>query len=406
MNDDYWLSVRENFQLAPDLIHMSCFWLSSHPTPVRELISKHRAELDINPYHYVVDNAERLDSISRQSLASLCCASPTQIGLTTSTTEGMSLLLSGMRLDSGDEILCSDKDHYSAYMGVEMLARRTGAHVRRACFYDIDAEFDANSIVESIRREISEKTKLFVLTWVHSSTGVRMPLEHIGAAVRAINSSRSEENRVFLAVDGTHGLGALRLDLGIAGCHAFVSSCHKWLCGPRGTGFLWLDNEFSKRIDEIIPTFATTEISRFMQQPVTTETTIGERFSPGGFCTFEHRWAISSAVTFLQEIGLEHVEGRILELATLLKKELIQINGVKVITPLEPSLSAGIVCFSVADLTPEEVVAALRHQGVVASVSPYPVRYTRLTPGIYNTEHEILMTVAKVRHLIGLQQAG
>jgi selenocysteine lyase/cysteine desulfurase len=112
--------------------------------------------------------------------------------------------------------------------------------------------------------------------------------------------------------------------------------------------------------------------------------------TPGGYKPFEHRWAVGEAFTFHLAIGKDKVAARTRELATRLKDGLAALDHVRLVTPRDPSLSAGIVCFEVAGYEPAEVVAALRRDHrIVASVTPYREQFVRLGPSIVTTPEQV-----------------
>ena len=125
------------------------------------------------------------------------------------------------------------------------------------------------------------------------------------------------------------------------------------------------------------------------------------QFSPGGFHAFEHRWALAEAFRFHLAIGKERVEERVHALNGQLKEGLAGIGGVTLRTPLAAELSAGIVCFEVAGMAPEEVVARLRERRIVASVTPYATPYARLAAGLLTSPEEVEETLGAVRALAG-----
>ena len=190
------------------------------------------------------------------------------------------------------------------------------------------------------------------MTWVHSSTGVRLPIQEIAQALRALEQATGQ--RVLLCVDGVHGFGAVDVDLPDLGCDFLSAGTHKWLFGPRGTGILWGRN-FGP-LTELIPSFS---------GPGN-----GARLSPGGYHSFEHRWALDQAFAFHQRIGRAAVVQRTVDQATQLKEGLAVIGAdqVRVVTPLDPEVSAGIVCLDVAGLRPATASAGCvaARQGIVA----------------------------------------
>jgi isopenicillin-N epimerase len=121
--------------------------------------------------------------------------------------------------------------------------------------------------------------------------------------------------------------------------------------------------------------------------------------TPGGFHSFEHRWALAEAFEFHLTIGKERVQERIHDLNTRLKLELASIKGLTLHTPKSPAFSAGIVCFELAGMTPRDVVERLREKNIVASATPYAVSYARFTPGVLNRVSDLERTVAAVKSI-------
>ena len=111
--------------------------------------------------------------------------------------------------------------------------------------------------------------------------------------------------------------------------------------------------------------------------------------TPGGFHSFEHRWALDEAFRFQRRIGRARIAARTHELNTRFKRGAASMRHVILRTPRSPSLSAGLVCLEVRGLPPEEVVDRLLRRGVIATVTPYAESYARVAPSVLNTPAEI-----------------
>jgi selenocysteine lyase/cysteine desulfurase len=126
---------------------------------------------------------------------------------------------------------------------------------------------------------------------------------------------------------------------------------------------------------------------------------LARRITPGGFHSFEHRWALAEAFALHERIGRERVASRIHALNRQLKEGLASMRKVKVYTPRADALSAGLVCFDVAGLAPDTVVAGLAQKRIIASQTPYETSYARLTPGLLNSPEEVDAALRAVREL-------
>jgi selenocysteine lyase/cysteine desulfurase len=250
----------------------------------------------------------------------------------------------------------------------------------------------------AIASAITPATRVIVITWVHSSTGVKTPVAAIADVVSKANAARSERDKIILCVDGVHGFGVENAAMKDLGCDFFIAGCHKWLFGPRGTGIVYARSSAWPRVRPIACPFDFAYVmAREYGGPIPPND--GRTMTPGGFRAFEHRWALREAFEFHLALGKASVEERIHELATQCKKGLAAMRHVTVHTPLDPSVSSGIVCFEVAGLEPNAVVERLLAAGVVASSSPYRPSYVRFTPGLTNTPEEIDRAVAAVAKL-------
>jgi selenocysteine lyase/cysteine desulfurase len=290
---------------------------------------------------------------------------------------GLGLLYNGLELTAGDEVVTTTHDFYATHRSLELKAARSGATVRKVRLYDRSRNASADAIVSALKGAVGARTRAVAITWVHSSTGVKLPVTEIAKAL---------PDGVLLCVDGVHGVGAENATVGALGCDFLVAGCHKWLFGPRGTGLVWGRSGAWSAVTETIPTFSNAR-------------TPGAAMTPGGFHSFEHRWALAEAFRFHQRMGKARITARIHQLAGRLKTGLAGMGHVTLHTPIAEALSAGIVCFEVDRLSPDAVVAALARRRIVATVTPYSPPYARLAPAVFNTTAEIDRALAAVRAL-------
>jgi selenocysteine lyase/cysteine desulfurase len=394
-----WEDLRTQFPLSPQLIHLAAFFLASHPTPVREAIERHRAGLDADPIGYWVEHEEKQEAKVLQAAAEYLGGNPTDIALTDSTTMGLGLLYGGLKLGSEQEILTTTHDHYSTETALRLRAERTGAMVRQIHLYRSTKTVSHDEIVDSLRKSITPMTRIVAVTWVHSSTGLKLPIHEMAQAIQAINRSRAEQDRIIFCVDGVHALGVEDFRVSELGCDFLIAGTHKWMFGPRGTGLVWGHPQAWPIAQATIPTFSGQAYELWMENKSSKDLPPSVHMTPGGFHSFEHRWALDEAFTFHQAIGKARVTQRIYELNQQLKQGLAAMPHVTLHTPMSQDLSAGIVCFEVVGMAPRQVVGKLRQRGIVGSVTPYATKYVRLAPSLINSPKEIETTLEEIRHL-------
>jgi len=386
---DNWDAVRAQFDLDPRRLHFAAFVLASHPRPVREAIDAHRRGLDADADRYLGQNESRLEAAVLAAATGYLGVRPGELALTDSTTMGLGLLYGGLRVRPGQELLATEHDFYSTHEALRLAAARTGASFRKVPLYHDLRSVTADEIVGRVRRAVGPRTRALAVTWVHSSTGLKLPVRAVADALAELNRDRDPADRTLLCVDAVHALGVEPAALPDLGCDFLVAGCHKWLFGPRGTGIVWGRPEAWPAVAPTIPPFDGRSFGAWIQGRAPRNLPPGAAMTPGGYHSFEYRWALGEAFGFHERIGKDRVAERTWGLARQLKQGLRAVGGVRLVTPLAEELSAGVVCFDVDGLSAPEVRGRLLADGVVASVTPYAVQHVRLGTSIVTSPAEV-----------------
>ncbi len=411
--DSDWAAVKAQFDLlSAEWLHFSQFYIVSHPKPVRDAIERFRGMLDANPFttvehgmgfdEFLGEGSQQLPFpvLVQRAAAGYIGGKPEEIALTDSTTQGLALIYHGLELKPGDEILCTTHDHYVHHEAIRLAAEKAGASWRREVLYPNSAATSVDEVVGNLKRAIGPKTRVVGLTWVHSSSGVKLPVRALTRAVAEANAGRDEKDRILVVLDAVHGFGNQAEQLSQLGVDFAAAGTHKWIFAPRGTGILYVPERNWGRLSPTIPTFYDAEEFAAWedQRPPKAPASISW-LSPGGFKAYEHQWAMASAFEFHQRIGHARVANRIAALNTQCKEGLAKIPKVKVLTPMDPALSAGLVAFEVEGQSASETAKKLHAKKVVASTSPYKISKARLAPSLVNDEREVEAALQAVREI-------
>ena len=384
-----WNRVRAQFALDPGYAHFASFFIASHPAPVRDAIEAWRKAMDRDPFQVIEHGmfGSDADNIPMQvtgSIARYLGGNASDIALTRSTTESLAIVYHGLPLKPGDEVLATVHDHYSHHESIRLATARAGATLRKIALFDEAADASTAAIIERLLQAVAPRTRVVGLTWVHSSTGIRLPIREIAAALKAKHPD------VWLVVDGVHGIGAADETIATMGADYFCAGCHKWMFAPRGTGLIWANAENWARLHPTIPNFSELEsYTAWTEDRAPSTPANAARMTPGGFHAFEHQWAMGAAFDMHQAMGRARVAARIRELNDRLKASLAGNRKVKLHTPMSGDLSAGLVAFEVEGISPADVVRRLLERRIIASTSPYAVTYARLAPSLVNTPEEV-----------------
>ncbi|MBF6024621.1 aminotransferase class V-fold PLP-dependent enzyme [Lysobacter niastensis] len=396
-----WGKVRAQFVLDPAYSHFASFFISSHPAPVRDAIEAYRRAIDRNPFLTVEqamfeDVEHNLPIKVATEIADYLGGRAQDVCLTRSTTESLALVYHGLPLKPGDEVLCTTHDHYSHHESIRLATARAGATMRKVPLFEDAAQATTESIIARLRQAIGPKTKAIGLTWVHSSSGIRLPVREITAALRASGEPP------LIILDGVHGLGSVDETVATMGVDFFCAGTHKWMLGPRGTALVWANAQRWAQLRPTIPNFTDMEsYEAWMadREPATPNN--AARMAPGGFHAFEHQWGAAAAFRMHRQMGKAKVAARIRSLNDQLKEGLAKNPKVRMHTPRSGDLSAGLVAFEVDGLKPNEVVQQLLARNIIASTSPYAITYARLAPSLVNTPEEVDKAVKAVREISG-----
>ncbi len=281
------------------------------------------------------------------------------------------MALMGLTWDPGDEIVTTLEEHPGLLMPLALLARRFGVVTRYADIGD-----GSSGVVEALASQITSRTRLIALSHVLWSTGAVLPLRDISELAR--------RHELMVVVDGAQSAGQVPVDLHALGIDAYAMAGQKWLCGPEGTGLLYIRRD---RFADIAPTYARygqfEPSGYFIPAKGAMRYEIGEFYPP----------AVASQEATLRwlrdDVGFQWAYDRIAGLGADFRRRLTDIDGVTVVTPSEPM--AGLVNFNIAGLPPQEVETRLFERG-------YTIRYVESVPctvsaraslGWWNTEDEV-----------------
>tara|TARA_R110002153_G_scaffold61065_2_gene164864 strand:- start:15286 stop:16596 length:1311 start_codon:yes stop_codon:yes gene_type:complete len=393
-----WKALRNLFPLTRDYIQLSTFLLASHPKPVSDAIEKHRRGFDENPSDYWHHHFQTIDAHISKVAAQYMGGKAENVALTDSTTMGLGLIYSGLKLQQGDEILQTVHDHYSTDMSLAFRAKRTGAKVRRIALYEDPAQVSVSDVQKRLRAAINPETRVVAATWVHSSTGVKLPIRAMADTINELNKKRKAKQQILFCVDGVHGFGIENQDVSQLGCDFFVAGTHKWIFGPRGTGVVWGNDRAWEQSEPVIPSFsASYEV--WLGGMTQDQVPLGEHMSPGGFHSFEHRWALPEAFNLHLQLGKDKVQERIHQLNQQTKQGLAKMPNVTLYTPANSELSSGLVCFDVKGIKAETVVEMMHKKGIIMSSTPYRQSFARFAPSLLNNEQEIELALEEISAL-------
>ncbi len=317
---------------------------------------------------------------SRKLLAEFLVATPEEVVITRNTSEANNLVSSGVTLGPNDEIVLYSDNHPSNLAAWREKAKRYGFRIN--VVPNVSPHPGGDYYVDAFRKALTPRTKLLSFTHVTNSVGDMLPAKELCAMAR--------ERGILTLVDGAQTFGVLAVSMADMQPDFYSGSLHKWPCGPKETGLLYVRRDAQERLTPSVASLYAGRVgaSRTLEA-------MGQRDEPA-------LAAVADAVRFQTTIGRKQVEERARELAQTLMTELGKLPGVVVWTSRDASRSAGVVTFKPANLDTRRLLSALYNRDKIAcSARAGDDRPgIRLAPHIYNPMSEIERVVATVkRHL-------
>jgi len=373
------VAVDSEYMFEPGLNYLNTAALGPTPRTVLHQVLKAWYELELDPVmmaygdgavHVATDRA-------REQLAALIGCTADELLITRSATDAMNSIALGINLERGDRVLTTDVEHEGGSVGWSYLKRRREVNIDVVSI--APGDFDTRMIISRFERAITDRTKVISVSHVITSTGLRMPIAEIVALAKNRN--------ILCVVDGAQAVGGIEVDVRKLGCHAYVGTGHKWLMGPKGTGFVYISKDASSLI-----------------QPVQREG--GPRFvGPAtGVGSLPLVVGLGAAVEAMRKRGIATVEKRVIELRDRTYAGLTKISKLQVVSPPPGPLTTALVAFKLPDSVNSRAFrdVLLKKYSIVIKVAEKRwFNGNRISPHIFNTERDIDAALQAIRAELG-----
>ena len=291
--------MREHFLLDPEVVYLNHGSYGACPRPVFERYQAWQVELEREPVLYMTRLPELL-AAARAELAAFVGASSDDLTFVPNATTGVNIAARALDLREGDEVLGTDLEYGGCDLTWEHLCARAGARYVRAP-------------VDGLLAQVTERTRAVFVSHITSETALLLPVEEIVARARA--------DGLTTIVDGAHAVAQLDLDLDRLGADFYAGNCHKWLCAPKGAGFLHVRPEWQERVDGTIVSWGYDDPATFLSRT--------ERQATRDSAAY---LAVPEAIAFQRG---NDVRERCVELARAARRELCALLGSEPLAPDE-----------------------------------------------------------------------
>jgi selenocysteine lyase/cysteine desulfurase len=376
-DERYWSAVRAQFVMPEDLAVMNAANLCPSSGPVLESLEKATRELDREPSPAYREEMHEAKEITRRILAEFLRVTPEEIVITRNTSESNNMVSSGLDLRAGDEVLVVSDNHPSNDLAWKEKGKRFGYEVK--VIQVVSPHPGPEYYLDQFRKSLTARTKVLAFSHLTNTVGDVFPARELCRLAR--------EHGVLTLVDGAQSFGLMDLDLRAMDPDFFTGSAHKWPCGPKEAGVLFINRKAEGRIWPCLYSAYSGAVGLSK-----TFEGLGQRDEPA-------IRAFGEALRFQMRVGRAAIEARSRELGRALVEELGKIAGVKVWTHSDPSRSHAVVSFKPGDLDPDKLLVSLYEKDriVGASRSGSDRGGLRFSPHFYNSHQELERAVGAVK---------
>ena len=367
-DEAYWRTIRQAFDLDPSVVYLNSAGLSPTPTTVFDAMLRDTRYTNTAPVQHLWRVLEpRVEGVRRDLAAEFGC-DPEEIAITRNASEAMEILISGIPLRSGDEVIVTAQNYDRMLTTWAQRARRDGIVVRTLSFALPTTD---DVVLGLIRSVLTPRTRVIELPHMTNWTGQPLPVAEVIALARPLG--------IEVLVDGAQTFAHTPVSRNGLDCDYYATSLHKWLLAPLGTGFLYVRRS---KIATVWP---------LMASPAEREADIRKFEEIGTHPAAPHN-AITLALAFHRAIGGPRKLARLKMLRDRWARALTTEDPrVHVRTPLDDPRSGAIALVEIEGLDTVKLVEWLwsRHQIVTSAISFGGVTGVRVTPNIFTTPTEI-----------------
>jgi len=373
-NDEkFWSLVKQQFPLEQNLIYMNNGGLGPSPYQVIETIKSQMLK-----WESISETGHGLVEGVHEKAAKFFNCGVDEIAFTRNATEGMNFIARGLPLKKGDEVLMTTHEHPGGAMPWFGLMKDKGIRIKL-----FEPAYTREENLRLIESNITRKTRVLMISHIPCTTGFIFPVKEI--------AQLCHDRGIYVVYDGAQVLGMIPVDFSELGCDFYTSSGHKWLCGPKGTGILYVRREM---FDQWHPTY----IGAYSNKVYKLEQLELQYLKAARSVEYATRntpiiMGLGASLDFMAAIGMEKVAARGRALAKYLKEKLSEMDKFKLLTPMDPELSGSIVTFKILDdrKTYSQYIGQLKKDFRIRlrPVGEHGLNAIRTSLHIYNTFEQV-----------------
>jgi isopenicillin-N epimerase len=236
--------MREQFLLDPQVHYLNHGAFGAIPKQVFDVFMEWQQRIQAQPSQFFLRDLGPYFLESRSSLGALVGANPKNLAYVPNATYAVNLVARSLTLGPGDEVLSTDHEYGACDEAWKFFSHKQGFRYLR---HHVPLGLTREEKVECMWQAVTEKTKVLFVSHITSPTAMHVPVEEL--------CRKARERGILTVIDGAHCVGHIPLDLEAMGADFYTSNCHKWLCSPIGSAFLYASPEAQSLIEPLVVSF-------------------------------------------------------------------------------------------------------------------------------------------------------
>lgn len=380
-DETYWKNVRQLFPLTKDWAYLNNGTMGPSPYPVIEAVRNGMMDGD---HHGSYGGWEATED----RLAKFVGAEKEEIALTHNVTDGINIACWGLPLKRGDEVILTTHEHVGNAFPWLNRQKLHGIVIKT-----FSPASTADETLNRIAALITKKTRAIAVPHVPCTQGQVLPIKEI--------CKLAKEKGIYSVIDGAHGPGMLPLDMHDIGCDTYATCSHKWMLGPKGTGFLYVSKEFRDTLQTYFVGGGSDNAKWNMA---------AHPIIMGDYSNTAHRYyggtqslglykGVTAAIDFIETIGFNNIHNRIKSLGKYTQDRLSEFGDkVELLTPTEERSRCAVNGFRIKGMEYSKFYDFCAENKVrIRSVAENGLNSLRVSTHIYNNKEEIDKLIDLVR---------
>jgi selenocysteine lyase/cysteine desulfurase len=384
--EDLWRVIREEFSFPEGYVYLNTGGIGSVPRHVRSFFSDAWAQLEMNPTPgHDLNKWNDIKKDVAQLLGNGVDYS--EVALISSATEGINIILNGLPLQKGDEIITTTHEHVALNIPLLNQIKRRGVIIK---YFDPDRKNGLNN-VKIINDLITKKTKLIFISHRTTTTGQLLPVKEIGELAKSKN--------LWYTLDGAQVPGSMPVEVNSYNVDFYTFSTHKWMLAPRRTGVLYVRKDMQ---DVIAPmTVGAYSDNGFNIKDGSLNFQLSAQRYEYGTQNELLYFGMHESLKFLNSIGLSKIREHNETLSEKFYGELKKTEGCELLSPEEREYRSSMITFRIPGKNLNDITGAMGKENIrVRPVSEADLNGVRVSFHLYNNTDDVDKAVRSIRNYL------